>query len=190
VAELVETLLAIDGAISALGEDVRWEPLTIVFVLASTWWVKWPLIAAIGSACDAKRRCLPRATCAALLAVTSAALAVTLLKELFDRARPPVADPGLDPIGVVPASASFPSGHAATAFAAAVAVAIVYPRLGRPLLALAVVIAVSRVYLGVHYALDVAAGTLLGIAIGIAAAWLVRAVAPVRPALATSLSPS
>jgi len=188
VAALQHTLTAWDGAASALGEQVRWGPLTFLFVLASTWWVKWPLIAAIGGACDAKRRCFPRAACAAALAVTSAALLVTLLKDVFDRARPPVAHPGLDPIGIVPASASFPSGHAATAFAAAVAVALVYPRLGRPLLALAVVVAMSRVYLGVHYVLDVAAGTLLGIAVGIAAAWLIRAVVPEPTAPAASLA--
>ncbi len=166
-----------DGAVSSLGEHLRFAPLTFVFVLASAWWVKWPLIVAIGSCGDAKRRCLPRATAAAALAVGTAALLVTLLKDLFDRARPPIADPGLNPIGIVPDSASFPSGHSATAFAAAVAVALVYPRLGRPLLALAVVIAVSRVYLGVHYVLDVAAGTLLGIAVGFAAAWVVKAAA-------------
>lgn len=170
--------MALDSAASALGEEVRWAPLTVVFVLASTWFVKWPLIFAIGGVCDAKRKCFPRAACAAALAVTTAALLVTLFKELFDRARPPIADPSLDPIGIVPGSASFPSGHAATAFAAAVAVALVYPRLGRPLLVLAAVVAVSRVYLGVHYVLDVAAGTLLGIAIGIAAAWVIRRVAP------------
>jgi undecaprenyl-diphosphatase len=190
VAELLETLLAWDTAASALGEEVRWGPLTAVFLLASTWFVKWPLIAAIGCACDAKRRCFPRAAVAAALAITTAALLVTLLKGAFDRARPPVADPGLDPVGVVPLSASFPSGHAATAFAAAVAVALVYPRLGRPLLALAVVIALSRIYLGVHYVLDVAAGTLLGIAVGIAAAWVVRATAPLPRARAASLGPS
>jgi len=159
-------------------------------VLASTWFVKWPLILAVGGCLDAKRKCFPRAACAAALAVTTAALLVTLFKDLFDRARPPVADPGLDPVGIVPASASFPSGHAATAFAAAVAVAIVYPRLGRPLVALAVVIAVSRVYLGVHYVLDVAVGTLLGIAVGIAAAWVIRRVAPVPRELAASPAPS
>jgi undecaprenyl-diphosphatase len=190
VGELFETLVALDSAASALGEDVRWAPLTIVFLVASTWFVKWPLIAAVGCAFDAKRKCFPRAACAAALAVTTAALLVTVLKDLFDRARPPVADPALDPVGIVPASASFPSGHAATAFAAAVAVALVYPRLGRPLLALAVVVAVSRVYLGVHYVLDVAAGTLLGIAVGIAAAWLIRAVAPLPTARAASLGPS
>jgi undecaprenyl-diphosphatase len=115
---------------------------------------------------------------------------VTLFKDLTDRARPPVADPGLDPVGIVPASSSFPSGHAATAFAAAVAVALVYPRLGRPLLALAVVIAVSRVYLGVHYVLDVAAGTLLGIAVGLAAGWFIRAVRPLPTGRASSPCPS
>jgi len=188
--ELVETLIAWDVAASALGEDLRWEPLTVVFLLASAWWVKWPLIAAIGSACDAKRRCFPRATCAAALAVTTSALLVTVLKDVFERARPPVADPGLDPVGIVPASTSFPSGHAATAFAAAVAVALVYPRLGRPLLALAVVVALSRVYLGVHYVLDVAVGTLLGIAVGVAAAWVIRAVAPQPTAPVASLGPS
>ena len=177
VAAVVETVSSWDGAVSALGEHVRFAPLTFVFLLASAWWVKWPLIVAVGGACDAKRRCLPRATAAAALAVGTAALLVTLLKDLFDRARPPVADPGVNPIGLVPDSASFPSGHSATAFAAAVAVALVYPRLGRPLLALAAVVAVSRVYLGVHYVLDVAAGTLLGIAVGIAAAWVVKAAA-------------
>ncbi len=188
VAGVVETLSSWDGAVSALGEDVRWAPLTFVFLLASTWFVKWPLIVAAGCACDAKRRCLPRAAAAGALAVLTAAMLVTLLKDLFDRARPPVADPALDPIGVLPASSSFPSGHAATAFAAAVAVALVYPRLGRPLLVLAAVVAISRVYLGVHYVLDVAAGALLGIAVGIAAAWVVKAAARGPRAPATSLA--
>jgi membrane-associated phospholipid phosphatase len=190
VAELVETFLFWDSAASALGEEVRWAPLTVVFLIASTWFVKWPLIVAAGCAGDARRRCFPRAAFAAALAVTTAAILVTLFKELFDRARPPVADPSLDPVGIVPASASFPSGHAATAFAAAVAVALIYPRLGRPLLVLAAVVAISRIYLGVHYVLDVAAGTLLGIAVGIVAAVVVRAIAPSPRARVASPAPS
>lgn len=187
---LVQTLLELDGAASSFWQDFRWEPLTIVFFIASLWWVKWPLIVAVGSCCDAKRRCLPRATAAAALAVTTAATLVMVLKELFDRARPPVADPSVTPIGDVPDSASFPSGHAATAFAAAVAIALVYPRLGRPLLAFAAVVAISRVYLGMHYVLDVTAGALLGIAVGAAAAYVIRWAAPVPTARAASPVPS
>jgi undecaprenyl-diphosphatase len=190
VVALIETLTAWDGAASALGEELRWAPLTVLFLIVSTWVVKWPLIVAAGCVCDYQRRCFPRAAVAATIAVTTAAMLVTLFKDLTDRARPPVADPTLDPVGIVPESSSFPSGHAATAFAAAVAIAIVYPRLGRPLLVLAAAIAISRVYLGVHYILDVAAGTLLGIAVGIAAAWFVRAIAPSPRERAASPAPS
>ena len=43
MAELLETLVTWDSAASAFGEEVRWGPLTAVFLLASTWFVKWPL---------------------------------------------------------------------------------------------------------------------------------------------------
>jgi undecaprenyl-diphosphatase len=184
---LVEIVRAWDQAASAFGESIRWSPATFLLVLASAWWVKWPLFAAIAAAGDCRRRCLPRATFAALGAVAAAGLFVTVFKELFDRARPPVA--GIDAVGVIPASASFPSGHSATAFAAAVAVGLFYPKLRRPLLALAAIVALSRVYLGVHYASDVVAGSLLGVVLGLAAVWTVRAVAPVTTALSPSLVP-
>jgi membrane-associated phospholipid phosphatase len=172
-------------------ESLRWQPLTLLFVVASMWWVKWPLIAVVGACGDARcRRKLPAAALAALSAAALAGILVTVLKAAFDRPRPPLADPGLDPVGTVPLSASFPSGHAATAFAAAVAVGVLFPRLRKPLLLLAAVIAVSRVYLGVHFATDVLVGSLLGAAIGLgmglAARWALS-----RPtALAPSLVPS
>lgn len=183
--ELFETLHAWDSAGVAFGEGLRWEPLTAFFVLASAWWVKWPVFALVGAVCDASsKRRLPTAMSAALCAAASAGLAVTLVKEGVDRARPPVAEPGLDPVGVIPASASFPSGHSATAFATAVAVGLVYPRLRVPLLVLAALVALSRVYLGMHYATDVLVGTALGVAIGLATGWAVLRVArrPTAPA--------
>jgi membrane-associated phospholipid phosphatase len=185
---LVEIMRAWDHAASSFGESIRWSPATFVLLLASAWWVKWPLFAVIAAAGDCRRRCLPRATFAALGAVGAAGLLVTVLKELFDRARPPAA--GVDAVGVIPASASFPSGHATTAFAAAVAVGLFYPRLRRPLLALAAVVALSRVYLGVHYASDVVAGSLLGVLLGLAAVLTVRAVAPMTTAPSPSLVPA
>jgi undecaprenyl-diphosphatase len=184
---LVGILSAWDQALSAFGESIRWSPATFVLLLASAWWVKWPLFAAIAAAGDCRKRCLPRATLAALGAVAAAGILVTVLKELFDRARPPVA--GIDAVGVIPASASFPSGHSATAFAAAVAVGLFYPKLRRPLLLLAAVVALSRVYLGVHYASDVLVGSLLGVLLGLASVWVVRAVAPMPTALSPSLVP-
>jgi undecaprenyl-diphosphatase len=185
---LLEWVRGWDGATSTFGESVRWEPLTFVLLLASAWWVKWPLFAAIAAGGDCRKRCLPRATVAALGAVAAAGVFVTVLKLLVDRARPPVA--GIDAVGVIPASASFPSGHAATAFAAAVAVGLFYPKLRRPLLVLAAVVALSRVYLGVHYASDVLAGSLLGVVLGLASVWVVRAVAPMPRGPSPSLVPA
>ncbi|MFD9645812.1 phosphatase PAP2 family protein [Streptomyces sp. NPDC059082] len=64
----------------------------------------------------------------------------------------------------MPASASFPSGHTASAVAFATAVGSVLPHATLPLATLAWTVGYSRVHTGVHYPGDVAAGALLGIA--------------------------
>jgi membrane-associated phospholipid phosphatase len=185
--EVLEGIRSVDVAVSAFGESIRWAPLTVLFVLASAWWVKWPLIACVGAVCDTPwRRMLPRAGAAAASSAAAAGLAVMVLKETFDRARPPLDSAGIEAVGLIPDSASFPSGHSATAFATAVAVGLVHPRLRRPLLALAALVALSRVYLGMHYLTDVLVGSLLGAAIGAAAGLAVRAVAPVPTAPSAS----
>ena len=93
-----------------------------------------------------------------------------LLKDLVDRDRPPEAM-GFDALVGVPGSPSFPSGHAMTAFATAAAVAVLAPRMRWPVLTLAALIAFSRVYLGVHFWLDVLVGSVFGLVIGAACAW-------------------
>jgi membrane-associated phospholipid phosphatase len=160
---------------------VRWQPLTAVFVIASAWWMKWPLFAAVGALGDARRRrALPAAAVCAVLAAAFAEAAAFGLKLLTDRARPPLADPAIQALVTLPESASFPSGHAATAFAAATAVALLHPRLRAPLLALAAVVALSRVYLGVHFWSDVLVGSALGVAVGLASALGVQRVERAR----------
>lgn len=61
---------------------------------------------------------------------------------------------------------SFPSAHAANTAAIAVLASLLWPRLRRGLWALPVLVGWSRVYLGKHYPLDVAAGWLLGALLG------------------------
>jgi len=92
-------------------------------------------------------------------------LVVSALKNATDRERPPavVLDP--EPLLEVPTSSSFPSGHAASSFAGALVLARFAPRLVVPLFVLAALIAFSRVYIGVHYPLDVLAGAAVGLAI-------------------------
>jgi undecaprenyl-diphosphatase len=97
-----------------------------------------------------------------LAADVTADLATDLLHWAFPRARPHV-----DPLIAVPHSHSFPSGHAATSFACATVLGAAAPRFRFWLFVLATLIAWSRVYNGVHYPLDVLAGAVLGLAIGL-----------------------
>jgi undecaprenyl-diphosphatase len=159
--------------------------LTSLCVLLSAWWVKGPVLVGLGLCCDVCRRRVPLAFLAALTATLSASLVVSPLKELFDRARPPEADPGLGALVPIPENASFPSGHAATAFAAATAIAILSPRMRPWALALAAAVALSRVYLRVHFPLDVVAGALVGAGLGALCALVaLRLVRPTAPAAA------
>lgn len=87
------------------------------------------------------------------------------LKDIVDRTRPFVAHPQIDPLYVVHSS-SFPAGHAATAFAGATLLSYVAPKAAPGFVVLAVLIAYSRVYVGVHYPGDVIAGAIVGAAVG------------------------
>lgn len=92
-----------------------------------------------------------------------------IIKPFFDRARPFETAADTRVYGLRPTTRSFPSGHAANAAGGAFALARLAPE-GRVIFwALAVLVSVSRVYLGVHYPADVLAGWLLGLAV----AWFV-----------------
>jgi len=99
----------------------------------------------------------------ASIGVTSAVVNLGI-KPLWRRSRP---DRTLQEVPEerqvpMPGSTSFPSGHAASAFAFATAVTDVWPGAGIPVRMLAALVAYSRIHTGVHYPGDVIAGSLIG----------------------------
>jgi undecaprenyl-diphosphatase len=104
-----------------------------------------------------------------LLLVATTALTTNFVTSLFkygvQRDRPPavVLDP--EPLVGVPTTSSFPSGHTSTSFACAYVISRLAPRLTVFVYVLAALIGFSRIYVGVHYPLDVLAGAVLGLVV-------------------------
>jgi undecaprenyl-diphosphatase len=114
---------------------------------------------------------LPLLTTTALAAVCvwGADLLTMGLKPVIDRPRPFETLPEVDPLLGGTLGSSLPSGHAATSFAGAVVLGSLFRRGLPAFILLAVAIAYSRVYLGVHYPADVLAGAALGAGVSLLA---------------------
>ena len=123
----------------------------------------WIVLAAVAVASD--RRRLRAAARVVLIILLTYATIDGVLKPIFARARPFDAVADVRVVGTRPTTYSFPSGHAAMAFGGAIGLMAIWPRQVW-LLGLAFAIAVSRIYVGVHYPLDVLVGGLVGGAIG------------------------
>ena len=109
------------------------------------------------------------------MAVTLASLSATYLMQrlvypVFRRRRPFV-DRDILVVWIKPLDASFPSGHTASSFAAAAAMAAFYPKAAPLAFTLASGVGLSRVYLGHHFPSDVAVGAVAGAGIGALIAW-------------------
>jgi undecaprenyl-diphosphatase len=65
-------------------------------------------------------------------------------------------------------SSFFPSGHSATAASGALTLSAVYPSFASAFVLSGILVALSRIYLGVHYPFDVLAGLLIGTATAVA----------------------
>jgi undecaprenyl-diphosphatase len=141
----------------------RAEPFDTIFVALShlgSYGVVWFAIAIVAAFVLRRPVVLPMV----VIAYYSTAAITDLIKLAVDRPRP------IDhPLVPEPTSSSFPSGHAATSFACAATLATYVSRRGAVVLyLLAAGIAYSRVYVGVHYLLDVLAGAALGLLVATA----------------------
>ena len=132
----------------------------------------WPLWVLIGLVLLTKGR--EPEYYAVLLAVLSSAISIVifkLLKNLTGRPRPFESYQGLTALMAPPDKFSFPSGHTMTAFAIWSSFLIQLPWLAPWVLPAAIVIGLSRVFLGLHYPTDVLMGALLGSAVGLGATY-------------------
>jgi len=169
---------------ASIAESAKRAPIPVIELFnfltdfGKSGWFLWPtgiLLAAIAALASPALAPLDRLLLATIavrvgflfMAIAVPSLFTTMIKRMIGRARPFVGEHA-DPFLYVPwvwraDHASLPSGHAATAFAAAVAVGLLWPALRLPMLAYAVVIAVSRVVLDAHYLSDVTVGAMVGV---------------------------
>ena len=138
--------------------------------LANGGWF-WGLLVLLLIALPVKRKLGLQAACALLV---SAIICNLFLKLTIMRCRPCWLDSGIELLVKIPRDFSFPSGHSNASFSVSTAIFTKNRKLGIPLMILAAGIAISRLYLFVHWPTDVLAGVFIGTVCGMASCLLFR----------------
>lgn len=101
-----------------------------------------------------------------IISLVLSSLFVQLLKRVFNRNRPYWIIKNLNTYGIDLKDYSFPSGHTTAAFTMATTLSLNFPTWSVLCVIMAVLVAVSRIYLAVHYPTDVLAGIFVGVFTG------------------------
>lgn len=104
----------------------------------------------------------PKVGGAIIIASLTQIIVQQIVKHIFCRERPYIAHDDIFYIIPPPDKFSFPSGHTAAAFVMVFAIFHFYPLFFGLILVVACLIAISRVYLGLHYPSDILGGIILG----------------------------
>ncbi len=164
--------------LSFIAESVRSDFLTPIMLFITRLGdggIVWLILAAI---CLVKKKTRPCGAAMLLSLVIGLLIGNLTIKPLVARPRPFLTYPELTNL-VAQGGYSFPSAHAMSSFAAATVFYLFFRKSGHtaygiPVLILAALIALSRLYVCVHYPSDVLCGTLLGIVIAIISVWLIK----------------
>jgi undecaprenyl-diphosphatase len=97
-----------------------------------------------------------------LISLTTSHLFVHILKKRYRRIRPYEVYPHLNPPKRPLPDGSFPSGHTTAALSAATSLSLMMPGLAGIVYPIAILVGVSRIYMGFHFPSDVGAGALIG----------------------------
>ena len=133
------------------------EKVVLLFTRSGEHGLLWLVGSAAGAALDGARRPLYLRS----IRVVACAYLTNIAMKYAVRRKRPVLD-GLPPLSSTVTSLSYPSAHSTTSFAAARVLSRELP--AAPLYACAAAMALSRIYAGVHYPTDIAAGAALGTA--------------------------
>ncbi len=174
---LLNRLVGWQNWLDVIGEALVSDYLIPVMLILGLMWLWFSTDEPSSSGLPAKKTVI-----AAILAMAFANLAVLVLNEVYFRPRP-FTEVELNLLFYRPTDSSFPSNPAALSFALSFSVLRQQRRLGLALMALASVWSLSRVFAGVFYLTDVAAGAAIGVAIALGAAWLLRWLEPLPTAV-------